>query len=388
MIEPASGAPAEGLAIYVHYPFCARRCPYCDFNVAVQASIPHAQYREAILAELAIRAPQFSGPSVSLYFGGGTPALWPAEEIGRVIEGVRASTGLVDNAEITVECNPGEIRPEGFAALRAVGVNRLSLGTQSFDDQTLAALGRRNRAEDNRRAVMALQAAGFENFSLDLIQGISGQTVEGALEDVERTLELGPAHISTYQLTIAPQTPFGARAARGEVLTVPDDAQLAIYEGTRDKLAEAGIEPYEIANAGRAGWQAVHNSAYWVGLPYMALGAGAHGFNHGVGAEGRWGVRWENTRHPSRYMEAALSGEPGETFRELLTEEQLDVERIMTGLRLDRGLRTTERLRARYGTGAEAAERRGWLWRDEGLWRLSPRGRALLDTVLLTIVDV
>lgn len=388
MIDPAPPTPIEGLAIYVHYPFCVRRCPYCDFNVAVLSTLPHGRYREAVLAELEVRAPAFTGPSVSLYFGGGTPGLWPAEEIERVIAGVQDRLGLVAQAEITVECNPNEITAGALAGLKAAGVNRISLGTQSFNDDTLSRLGRANRAEDNRAAVEGLRRAGFHNFSLDLIQGVTGQTVESALEDVRATLAFEPPHVSTYQLTIAPQTPFGARAARGEILTAPEDDQLAIYEGTRALLKAAGVDPYEIANAGRPGWQAVHNSAYWVGLPYLALGAGAHGFAHGVDGQGRrWGQRWENTRHPARYMEAALARQPGETFREDLDEADLVMERVMTGLRLDRGLAVDAGLRARFGAGAAAAAARGWL-RDEGeVWRLTDQGRVLLDSVLVTITD-
>lgn len=381
----ATDAPATtGFGVYVHFPFCLRRCPYCDFNVLVAETIPHERYRDAVLAELAARAPAFAGrpPAVSLYFGGGTPGLWAPACVGAVIEAVDARLGLAAGAEITLECNPAEAEPGRLRDFRSAGVNRVSLGTQSFADETLARLGRRQRAADNRAAVAAVRAAGFESFNLDLIQGVAGQTVATALADVEAVVALEPTHVSTYQLTISPATPFGARAARGEVLVAPEDDQAAIYEGTRAALAAAGIFPYEVSNAARPGFEAVHNTLYWTGGEYVGLGAGAHGFRR----DGEEGERWENERHAGRYVEAALAGRPRETFRERIDAAARLEERVLTGLRLDRGLVVDAALEARFGAAARRLAAEGLLRTDGGRWRVTDRGRLLLDRVVVRLV--
>ncbi len=387
------------LGVYVHYPYCAKRCPYCDFNVVQPGpeGRPDDRYGEAVLAELAVRAPDYAGhpPAVSLYFGGGTPALWAPRWIGRVVEAVRASLGLVDGAEITIEANPGELTAEAMVALRAVGVNRLSLGTQSFDAALLTRLGRRNTPADNRRCVAQARAAGFENLSLDLIQAVAGQSVAGAMADVAAVIELEPEHVSTYELTIHPQTPFGARAQRGEVLTADEDVQVEVYERTRDALGIAGILPYEISNAARPGREAVHNSLYWNMDEYVALGAGAHGFRWVPDAEGGvqtqpggvpTGIRWENERHAGRYMKAALAGTPAHRQLESIDAETLRCERVMTGLRVDRGLAIDAELESAYGQAAQKLEGQGLLDRSTpGRWRLTSRGRLVLNQVVATL---
>lgn len=384
----SAGAPAaEPLGVYVHYPYCAQRCPYCDFNVVQPGpeGRPDARYREAILAELAVRADDFAGraPSVSVYFGGGTPALWAPADIAAVIEGVADRLGLRTDAEITVEANPGEIDAARLRALRVAGVNRLSLGTQSFDAEILQRLGRRNTPDDNRRCVDAARAAGFDNLSLDLIQAVAGQGVEAALADVEAVLALAPEHVSTYELTIHPQTPFGARAARGEVLTADEDVQVAVYEATRAALRAGGLVPYEISNAARSGYEAVHNGLYWRMAEYLALGAGAHGFRYASPAARTSGVRWENERHAGRYMAAALAGRPGERFREVVDARTLLDERAMTGLRLDAGLEVDAALRAAFGAAADRLVGEGLLAAPTPeRWVLTDRGRLLMNRVV------
>lgn len=372
--------------VYVHFPFCARRCPYCDFNVVAQPDPPHLDYRDAVLAELAVRARDFGGrgPVASVYFGGGTPGLWRPDCVGDVLDAIDARFGVPASAEITLEMNPDDATPDRFAGLRAAGINRLSLGTQSFDDELLARLGRRNRAVDNHRAVAGARAAGFDDLSLDLIQGAAGQSLEDALVDVDAVLSHGPTHVSTYQLTIEERTPFGARAARGEVLVVDDDAQAAIYEETRQRLRDGGVTPYEISNAARPGHEAVHNSLYWTGGEYLPLGAGAHGFRMLPGGRAE---RWENARHPGRYQRAAMAGAPAETFRETLAAATLSEEALMCGLRLDRGLEPTAAHRARFGAAAERLARLGLLAVGAERWQVTGRGRLLLNTVLADLLS-
>lgn len=374
------------LGVYVHYPYCAQRCPYCDFNVVQPGpeGRPDARYREAVLAELAVRAEAYAGraPAVSLYFGGGTPALWPAADLAAVMDAVERTVGLTSAAEITVEANPGEIDASGLRALRAAGVNRLSLGTQSFDAALLTRLGRRNTPDDNRRCVDAARAAGFENLSLDLIQAIAGQSLAAAMADVAAVVALGPEHVSTYELTIHPRTPFGARADRGEVLTADEETQVLVYEATRSALRAAGIVPYEISNAARPGREAVHNALYWTMDEYLALGAGAHGFRRIPGDDA--GVRWENERHAGRYMAAALAGRPAVRTEEHLDAAALRDERVLTGLRLDAGLPVDTALEAAFGANARRLERRGLLSvsTTPGRWRLTEAGRLVLNQVV------
>jgi oxygen-independent coproporphyrinogen-3 oxidase len=388
-------APERPFGVYVHYPYCAKRCPYCDFNVVQPGpeGRPDEPYRDAVLAELRARAPGFSGRegAVSLYFGGGTPALWAPECVAAVVEGVRAVVGLREGAEITLEANPHEADAARLRALRATGINRLSLGTQSFDDALLERLGRQNRRADNERCVRDAREAGFDNLSLDLIQGAAGQSLEAAMADVDAALALAPEHVSTYELTIHAGTPFGARARRGEVLTTDDDALADAWHATRGRLRDAGVQPYEISNAARPGREAVHNGLYWTMGEYLALGAGAHGFLRGPASTG--GERWENERHAGRWMRAALSGKPAERFRETIDAETFAVERLLTGLRLEAGTWVPEDEVARFRAAFVVAEARGLLERTPSprgsqggeRVRLTDRGRPLLDSIVADI---
>ncbi len=371
--------------VYVHYPYCARHCPYCDFTVAVTREIPHKAYRDAVLAELAARAGSFAGrpPAISLYFGGGTPGLWPAENIAAIIEAVDGRLGLAPGAEITVECNPEDVTAATAPALRAAGVNRISLGVQSFDDALLGRLGRKHTGDGARRAVARLRAGGLEDINIDLMHGERRQPLAAVLADVHAAVELAPTHVSTYQLTIEEKTAFGARARRGERLLVEDDVLTAMYGAVRAALSDGGIEPYEVSNAARPGHEARHNSLYWTDGEYLALGAGAHGYMHrGDGAE-----RWENLRHAGRYMQAALAGRPGETFRDLLDAAERLEDRVLCGLRLDRGIAVDPALEARFGDRARRLAEQGLLGGLPRRWRATARGRAILDRVIVDLVS-
>lgn len=385
-LQGAQTMRGAGLGIYVHFPWCLRHCPYCDFTVAVTSRpIPEALYAAAVLAELEVRARAFGGrsPALSVYFGGGTPGLWGAEHIGAIIEGIARRIGLVDGAEITVECNPEDLDLSRTRALVAVGVNRVSLGVQAFDDDSLGRLGRAHRRVDIERSVDAIGAAGLSNFSIDLMHGLAGQTVAQAVDDVGTALALGAPHLSTYQLTIEHKTVFGARKARGESLLEPDGPLLEMYEQIRARLEAGGCPHYEISNAARPGFEAVHNTLYWREGECLALGAGAHG----CWREGAKVERWANIRHAGRYMRAALEGAPGELFRERLTVEEQLVERVMTGLRTALGVRIDTRLDVRFGRNASALEARGLLRSADGHWRVTREGRGILDTVLVALTQ-
>ncbi len=349
-------------------------------------SIPHAAYRDAVLAELAVRAPAFAGfgAPVSVYFGGGTPGLWPADCVGAVIDGVAARLGLAAGAEITVECNPEDVTLDHLRGLRAAGVNRLSVGAQSFDDALLTRLGRAHDAGATRAAVDAARRAGFAELSLDLMHGAAGQPLAAALADVEAACDLAPTHVSTYQLTIEDRTAFGARARRGESLLAPDDVLAAAFEQIRAALRARGVVPYEVSNAAVPGHEAVHNSLYWTFDPYLALGAGAHGFWH----DGAVGERWVNARAPRHYLAGARSGAPAEASRERIDAATLLDERVLCGLRLDRGLPVDAALEARFGVAARALVRRGDLrWTDDGRWAVTDAARPFLNRVVLALLE-
>ncbi|MCB9547902.1 MAG: radical SAM family heme chaperone HemW [Myxococcales bacterium] len=377
--------PDGRLGVYVHFPYCTRRCPYCDFTVTVRP-VEHERYRDGVLAELAARAPAFAGrdPALSVYFGGGTPGLWSPAAVGAVVDGVARTLGLAADAEITVECNPEDVTLPQMAGLRAAGVNRISLGTQSFDDGLLAFLGRQHDAATNRRAVAAVQAAGFTRLSLDLMYGARDQPIAAAVADVRAAAALGPTHLSAYQLTVESGTPFGARERRGEELLGPEERLADAFEAVRAAAREEGIFPYEISNFARPGEEAVHNSLYWTHAEYLALGAGAHGFRK---VPGGGGVRWENARALGAWFAGVFAGAPAESQSEALDAATLAEDRVMTGLRLDRGLAVDADLAARFGAAADRLAAQGLLAVSPGLWRVTDRGRLLLNRVVVSLLE-
>jgi oxygen-independent coproporphyrinogen III oxidase len=295
------------LGVYVHFPWCRARCPYCDFAIAVAplADIPHRRYADAILEELAVRAERFAGNRlVSIYFGGGTPALWDPRELGRVRAAI-AGAFEHDALEITVEANPLDCTPEPLAALAAEGVNRLSIGTQAFGDAELVVLGRDHDAAAGARAVDAARDAGIGNISLDLICALPGRRDFG--RSVDKAIALHPEHLSVYQLTIEERTPFGQAARAGTLIPAPDEEAAADFELAHARLADAGYEHYEVSAYARPGRRAVHNQLYWRGEPYLGLGNGAHSF----WTDGERGLRWSGHRSVARW----LAGKPDADLR-------------------------------------------------------------------------
>jgi oxygen-independent coproporphyrinogen-3 oxidase len=383
--QRARAAPPQPppLSLYVHVPWCARKCPYCDFNShEVRGAIPEARYVAALARDLERAAPQLAGRRIeTVFFGGGTPSLFSARAIAAILEAVRAQLALAPDAEVTLEANPGTVEAERFRAFRQAGVNRLSLGVQSFDSRRLAALGRIHDGEQARRAVEAALRA-FENVNLDLMYGLPEQRLEEALADVETALALGPPHLSCYQLTIEPNTYFHRFPP-----PLPDeDAIAAIEEALEERLAAAGYERYEVSAYAR-GARCRHNLNYWTFGDYLGLGAGAHGKLTLSGTI----VREARVKHPARYMEAAERGSAVAERRELEPQE-LPLEFAMNALRLAEGF--PERLfEERTGLplsacspALEEAERRGLLERTGGHVRASALGRRFLNELLLLFV--
>jgi putative oxygen-independent coproporphyrinogen III oxidase len=390
-IDPLTGMAAARSGLYVHFPFCLAKCPYCDFAVTVAREIPGARYRAALVRELDLRLaafPSWAGrPLDSLYLGGGTPSLWDPGEVAALIEAVGQRLPVRAGAEVTLEANPEVAEAPRLAGYRAAGVNRLSLGVQSFDARTLQALGRAHAPDQGRRAVDAARRAGFENVSLDLILGVEGQPVDGALADAREAAALGPDHVSTYVLTVerealAEETVFARRLRTGELTLPPDEVVAAMVEGVTDVLGAAGLERYEISNHARPGKHARHNALYWTGGEYLALGAGATG----SWREGAGGVRTTAHRSAERWFAEVEAGRLPESSREALGPGELFAERLMLGLRLLSGL-DVERL-ARDSGVASRADRLARLETEglgargaDGRFRLSRRGLLLHSEV-------
>jgi oxygen-independent coproporphyrinogen-3 oxidase len=371
------------LGLYVHFPWCRARCPYCDFAIAVAplVEIPHERYTGAILAELAARAPRFPGRTLrTIYFGGGTPALWRPAEIARVIAAARAAFPG-EPEEITVEANPNDAA--AFPALRAAGANRLSIGAQSFDDEELVRLGRDHDGASGLAALDAARAAGFDNVSLDLIYALPGRTLADWRRTLARAAAAGPEHLSVYQLTIEPATTFGEAARRGKLVPAPDELTAAMFEEAHAALGAAGYEHYEVSAYARAGRRSRHNSSYWRGVEYLGLGNGAHSFWRP--APGR-GVRWASHRSVVRWLAGKPSPPEVDLAADALVAEVTEQdERALAEDALWLGLRTSDGVPRALCAGREeralALAAAGLVEVSEERVRPTPRGLLFADEI-------
>jgi putative oxygen-independent coproporphyrinogen III oxidase len=379
----------EPIALYVHWPFCRAKCPYCDFNSHVRPVVDQARWRRALLAELDHFAAEL-GPRLltSIFFGGGTPSLMPAETVAAVIDRAVRHFPADPAIEITLEANPTSVEAERFRGYRAAGVNRVSLGVQALDDAALRALGREHDVAEARRA-LDLASATFPRYSLDLIYARPGQTLGAWEAELARALTLAGDHLSLYQLTIEPGTVFHARARAGTLKPMPDQRQARLFELTQAMTAAAGFEAYEISNHARPGGECRHNLTYWRYLPYIGIGPGA--FGRLPGGRGRLGTA--TLRVPEGWLEAVELAGHGELERERLTPADLVIESLLTGLRLAEGV-PTARLAALAADWRRLIDERtlatlgeaGWLAADESRLRLTDRGRLYLDAILRELV--
>jgi len=325
-------ASAPPLALYLHFPWCVRKCPYCDFNShALHGELPQAAYLDALWVDLEAQWPAGRDrPIVSLFLGGGTPSLFGPDALGRFFERLRERVPIAPDAEVTLEANPGTIERGRFADYRAAGINRVSLGAQSFDAAQLVTLGRIHGAGDTHAAVAELRAAGIDNFNLDLMYGLPGQTLDGALADLRTAIALGPAHLSHYQLTMEPGTVFGGRPPAG----LPDDeAAWSMQRACQAELARCGYAQYETSAYARAGAQCAHNLNYWRFGDYLGVGAGAHGkLTQGAAGGAALAVaRTVREREPRRYLARGHRGAPATTA---VAGADLPFEFMMNALRL------------------------------------------------------
>lgn len=374
------------LALYVHIPWCIRKCPYCDFNShAADTSLPEDEYVHALLKDLARDADHAQGrPLQSVFFGGGTPSLFSAHAIGRILEGAERLLGFSNDIEITLEANPGTFEQDRFRGFRTAGVNRLSIGVQSFQSEQLKALGRIHDGDDARRAIERSRAAGFDNFNLDLMHGLPGQSLALALADLDQALSFQPPHVSWYQLTIEPNTAFHSHPPQ-----LPHEDILSdIQDAGGGRLVQAGLARYEVSAFALPGRESRHNRNYWEFGDYLGIGAGAHG-KVTQPQQGRI-VRTSKTRLPRDYL---ARGEDYHASQHPVSKAERILEFLMNGLRLVDGVPTA--LFAQR-TGIDFAEIAPW-WRtqvEKGLLyspdqRLAatPLGLQFLDTVLSEWLD-
>ena len=371
------------LSVYVHLPWCVRKCPYCDFNShAIEGEVPEKRYVAGLLQDLATQVPPVAGRNVhSIFFGGGTPSLFSADAIERILTGVRAALTVAGDVEITLEANPGTVERGRFSDYRAAGINRISLGGQSFNPRHLASLGRIHSTDDTRAAAAELHAAGIENFNIDLMYGLPGQSVAESLADVEAAIELKPSHLSHYQLTLEPGTVFFHRPP-----PLPDDdATWEMQLRCQELIDSQGFTQYEVSAYARRGRSCTHNLNYWQFGDYLGLGAGAHGkltdLSQGV-------LRTERTRQPRQYLESLglIAAPPAARF---VPTEDLPFEYMLNALRLVEGFAAHE-FERRTGlsldvmrTVIESGVARELLEANRmGGWRATLLGRRFLNDVV------
>ena len=376
-----STTPGESaqLALYVHWPFCVSKCPYCDFNSHVRAEIDHDVWRDALLVDLAHEASLLDGRQLtSIFFGGGTPSLMDAGTVEAVIAAASAHWPAAENIEITLEANPNSVEAARFADLATAGVNRLSLGLQSFDDRALRFLGRAHSAREGFRALEIAQR-NFRRVSFDLIYALPGDTEDSWSATLAQAMSLGTSHLSLYQLTIEPGTRFATMVANHQFEPLGADAAAALYELTDAMTSEAGMPGYEISNHARRGQESRHNLTYWRYGDYAGIGPGAHGR--------RRGMRTVRHKKPENFLSAVSRNGHGVAEEAPLSAVEAADEALVMGLRLAEGVDGAA-LSERFGLPILDWERvdrlveSGHLARDASRIALTARGRLLLDHIL------
>jgi oxygen-independent coproporphyrinogen-3 oxidase len=377
---------SDALAVYVHWPFCVSKCPYCDFNSHVRAEIDEGAWRDALLADLAYEAALTPGRAVgSLFFGGGTPSLMAPATVGAVIDAVAAHWALADDCEITLEANPSSVEAARFRGFAAAGVGRVSLGLQALDDATLKALGRPHDLAEGLAALDVAQAH-FPRVSFDLIYDRPGQSLAAWEAELTRALAFGTGHLSLYGLTIEPGTRFATLHAKGELVMSGEDLAADLFDLTATLTAAAGLPAYEVSNHARAGAASRHNLAYWTYGDYVGVGPGAHGR--------RGGEATVRHRKPENWLAAVAAHGHGIATTAPLDAATRGREALMMGLRLADGIdaavfatRTGQPLADAVDPGRLARlVDLGFVARDAAGLRLTPKGRPLLNAVLAELV--
>ena len=356
--------------LYIHVPFCTRRCSYCDFSIAVRRQVPADDFVASITAELKHVEPL--GSLETVYFGGGTPSLLPPESIRTILLDVVHLTPSLDGVEVTLEANPENVTPVAARGWRSAGVNRVSLGAQSFDDRVLEWMHRTHDAAQIGRAVAMVREAGIHDISLDLIFALPESLERDWDRDLDQAMALAPSHLSLYGLTVEPRTPLDRWISRGAIQVPSDDRYADEYLRAHERLSAAGFEFYEVSNAASGGRRSRHNSAYWSGRPYLGVGPAAHSFD---GRARRWNyAAWE------AYRSAIAAGDSAVDSREELSDEQRELERIYLGLRTVEGVTSTAFSRPLPPLSRFVEQ--GWLLTDGSRLRCTPAGWLRLDSLV------
>ena len=394
-----NSSPLRPFSIYVHIPFCRQRCKYCDFNTYATTNLPESEYISAVLCELDYYGalPQWqSRPVSSVYFGGGTPSLLRPSSIGKILEHIHSRFQLQDGAEITLEANPGTTSSDDLSELHHTGVNRISIGAQSFDDGMLKTLGRIHTRDQTYAAVNAAKHAGFTNLSLDLIYGTPSQTLDQLKYDLEEITKLGTNHISVYGLSIEKSTPFYAEYKNGKLKLPEEELLISMMQEINSFLPSRGYARYEISNYSQNGFEAKHNQGYWSGIDYLGLGAGAHGHIMELQGQKRIAaIRWSNLVQPAQYIEAACAKGTAVLSQETLTQEQLKFEFILLGLRRIEGIKIQDfedafelTLGDAYPGILDVLIGENLLKQEGGYLALSEKGLMLADSVIENFASV
>ena len=386
MNAPETPLLTPPLALYVHWPFCVSKCPYCDFNSHVRDSVDQAAWRDALLADLAYEAQALPERRLgSIFFGGGTPSLMPPETVAAVIDAATAHWPAEPDIEITLEANPSSVEAARFADIARAGVNRVSLGLQALDDAALAFLGRAHDVTEGLAALDTAQAA-FARVSFDLIYARPGQTLAAWEAELARALAFGTEHLSLYQLTIEPGTRFATEAAAGRIVIPDGDSAADLFETTRAMTAAAGLPAYEISNNARLGAESRHNLVYWRYRDYAGVGPGAHGR--------RGGLATARHKKPENWIGAVARNGHGAQIEEPLAPNARATEALLMGLRLREGvdlariaqLGETTPTALIDQTAAERLEQQGLIARNGDHLGVTETGMLLLDAILPLIV--
>ena len=378
--------------IYIHIPYCVTKCPYCDFNsYGVGSNFPENVYTDSILRELELyREKVLNAELTSIFFGGGTPSLFNPVNIEKIISKIYDITNSKENLEISLEVNPKTADLQKLKGLKAAGINRISVGIQSFSERKLKFLGRINAPEDSRKILRDIVAAGFENYSMDLMYGTKDETFSEWENDLAEALSFDYPHISAYCLTIEDGTEFGRRYSIGKLRLPSDDSLTEFITYTTDFLENSGYRQYEISNYSKKGFECAHNMLYWRGESYLGLGAGAHSHLAKTDSN-QWGERWANLRDPALYMKSVQEGEKPLDFKEVLQRDEAVQDNVLMGLRLNEGIDLIELEKKFHLTANKDKIGRliddGFLESSASSLRLTKKGNLLSNAVILRFVE-
>ena len=376
---------SDPAGVYIHIPFCESRCHYCNFATGGFEATVAERYVAALVSEIQRAQERSPGQVDSIYLGGGTPTTLTVQQLASILDACLESFEVLPGTEITAEANPGSVSRDYLAGLRAIGINRLSFGVQSFDDVELRLIGRIHNAKEAREAVLGARAAGFENISIDLIAGLPEQRMETWHRNLEEAFALAPEHLSVYLLELYKDAPLLHRIERGELHAVDDDLTVAMYFALVDEAARRGYGHYELSNWARAGHESRHNLKYWTGASYWAFGVSAAGY------DGRF--RWSNTRNIHEYLACVERGDSPVTDRAELTDGDRQSEALFLQLRLEGGVdMAAHRARfgvdvpARYGAELQRLREAGLVEMSDGILRISRAGTVLANEVFEVFV--